>query len=73
MVAFALLSYTMSTLGYTPIIFIISYFLQPRIEESFIQTLVLLDNDITMLWTRPVAILLLLLSCITVYVLIKKR
>ena len=73
MVAFALLSYTMSTLGYSPIIFIISYFLQPRIEESFIQTLVLLDNDITMLWTRPVAILLLLLSCITVYVLIKKR
>lgn len=73
MVAFALLGYTMSILGYSPIIFIISYFLQPRIEESFIQTLVLLDNDITMLWTRPVAILLLLLSCITVYVLIKKR
>ena len=73
MVAFAILSYIMSINGYSPIIFIISYFLEPRIEEALIQTIALAENDITILWTSPVAIALLLLSFVTVFVLLGQR
>lgn len=73
MVGFALLAYGMNMFGYSPIIFIISYFLEPRIESAFIQTVVVLENDMNRLWHSPVAIVLLLLSVMVVYTLLKKN
>jgi len=67
MIIFAALGYLMTEFGYSPVIFIIAFFLGPRFEISLSQTLVLIDGDITAMAGYPIAIILLSLAVISVW------
>ncbi|PIE56127.1 MAG: Tricarboxylate transporter family protein [Desulfobulbus propionicus] len=58
MFIFAFLGYLMNVYGYSVIVFVIAFFLGERFELSLSQSLNILDGDITMLFSHPVALLL---------------
>tara|TARA_B100000795_G_scaffold209419_1_gene162979 strand:- start:843 stop:2342 length:1500 start_codon:yes stop_codon:yes gene_type:complete len=72
MLFFAALGYLMTTFGYSVILFIIAFFLEPRLETSLSQSLVLLNGDVSKVIYHPVAMSLLLLAAITLFWFIRK-
>ena len=64
---FAVLGYFMSAFGYSIIVFVIAFFLGERFELSLSQSLNIIDGDLTILLTRPVALILFALAIFSVY------
>lgn len=58
MLIFAILGLVMNALGFSVVIFIIAFFLGPRLEESLSQTLALLNGDVWALTNYPIALAL---------------
>ncbi len=67
MFVFAVLGYLMSAYGYSVIVFVIAFFLGERFELSLSQSLNILDGDISILLSHPVALLLLILSGLSIF------
>lgn len=59
---FAIIGILMNTLGYSGVIFILAFFLQPRLEESFVQSMTLLDGNMLNITSHPVALTFLILG-----------
>lgn len=72
MLAFALLGYVMMNMGYSVVLFIIAFFLEPRLEISISQTLVLLNGNWGNLLQYPVALLLMLITILGLGWFVKK-
>lgn len=73
MLIFAALGFVMSALGFSVVIFIIAFFLGPRLEESLSQTLALLNGDAWALLNYPIAIALVGLSAVTLIFIKRKQ
>lgn len=73
MLAFAALGYLMTSFGYSVVLFIIAFFLEPRLETSLSQSLVLMNGDLTKIINHPVAIMLLVMAVVAVFWLVRKR
>ncbi len=67
MFVFAVLGYLMSAYGYSVIVFVIAFFLGERFELSLSQSLNILDGDISILLSHPVALILLAFSVFSIY------
>lgn len=67
MLIFAVMGYLMASFGYSLVIFIIAFFLGPRLEKSIAQTLALTNGDLTQVFYSPVAVALLVLSVVSVF------
>lgn len=65
MLIFAAIGYVMTSFGYSVIIFIIAFFLGPRFEISLSQSLALMNGDWSQLVNYPIALVLIVLSVIT--------
>ncbi len=65
MFVFALLGYLMSSFGYSVIVFVIAFFLGERFELSLSQSLNIIDGDLTILLSHPVALLLFILAIVS--------
>ncbi|NKC11971.1 MAG: Tricarboxylate transporter family protein [Gammaproteobacteria bacterium] len=65
MLLFAALGYLMVAFGYSPVIFVIAFFLGPRFEISLSQSLALMNGDPTQVLQHPVAVILLVLSAVS--------
>jgi putative tricarboxylic transport membrane protein len=68
MLAFALLGYLMTSYGYPVVVFVIAFFLGPRFELSFVQTLIVTRGDVARLLDHPVALAFFALSLAALYV-----
>ncbi len=64
---FAVLGYFMTAFGYSVIIFVIAFFLGERFELSLSQTLCYLDGDYSLLLSRPVALMFLVLAILSIF------
>ncbi|WP_372613788.1 tripartite tricarboxylate transporter permease [Aquicoccus sp.] len=73
MLAFAALAYVMTTLGISVVVFIIAFFLGPRLEVSLSQTLALLNGDPTKLLNYPVGLVLALIALVTTVFLARRN
>ncbi|WP_244614807.1 tripartite tricarboxylate transporter permease [Pukyongiella litopenaei] len=73
LLVFAGLGYLMTCFGYSTVIFIIAFFLGPRFEVSLSQTLVLTDGNPAALTGYPIAVVLLVLSVISLFWLTSRR
>lgn len=67
MLVFAGVGYLMTAFGYSPVIFIIAFFLGPRFEVSLSQTLALIGGDAGALLKYPIALALLVLAVLSVW------
>lgn len=67
MLVFAGVGYVMNATGYSVVVFIIAFFLGPRLELSLSQTLNITNGDPLALMHHPVALALLLLAAVTAY------
>jgi len=72
MLIFAVLGYVMNAFGFSVVIFIIAFFLGPRLEESLSQTLALLNGDVTALMHYPIAFVLIVLAGVTLFMINRK-
>lgn len=73
MLTFAIIGYTMTHFGYSVVIFIIAFFLGPRLEISIAQSLALTNGDLTQIIRHPVAVALLFVSVVCVIYLHRKN
>lgn len=73
MLAFAVLAYVMTAFGISVVVFIIAFFLGPRLELSLSQTLALLNGDPLALLGYPVALALFALALVTAVALARRR
>jgi len=73
MLVFAVLAFVMSAFGISVVVFIIAFFLGPRLEISLSQTLSLLNGDPTKLLNYPFALLLMVLALGTAVALARRR
>jgi len=73
MLGFALLAFVMSAFGFSVVVFIIAFFLGPRLEISLSQTLALLNGDPAKLLNYPVGIALMVLAVCTAIYLARRR
>ena len=73
MLIFAVLGYLMASFGYSLVIFIIAFFLGPRLEISVAQSLALTNGDLTQILRYPVALALLIMSVISVVYLLRRN
>ncbi|MEN8172537.1 MAG: tripartite tricarboxylate transporter permease [Chloroflexota bacterium] len=64
---FALIGYLMNTLGYSPIVFVIGFFLGERFELTLSQSLNLIDGDPIILLFHPIALVLFAMAFASVY------
>ncbi|MFP4273587.1 MAG: tripartite tricarboxylate transporter permease [Paracoccaceae bacterium] len=73
MLVFALLAYVMTAFGLSVVVFIIAFFLGPRLEISLSQTLALLNGEPARLLDHPVGLLLMALALVTAVLLARRR
>ncbi|MBU2980753.1 tripartite tricarboxylate transporter permease [Lentibacter algarum] len=73
MLAFAVLGYVMTSLGIPIVVFIIAFFLGPRLEISLSQTLSLLNGKPEKLLDYPIGLVLMVLAVITAVLLSRRR
>lgn len=73
MLVFSVIGYLMSSFGYPLVIFIIAYFLGPRLEISIAQSIALTKGELWRVYEYPVAMALLLLSVITAGWMLRKN
>lgn len=73
MLVFALLAYVMSAFGISVVVFIIAFFLGPRLEISLSQTLALLNGQPQKLLDYPFALVLMALALVTAVALARRR
>lgn len=73
MLGFAMLALLMGAFGYSPFIFIIAFFLQPRLEESFVQTMSITGGNIMEILNHPVAVVFLAMALFAVIAFSKTR
>jgi len=67
MFLFAALGWLMTAFGYSVVVFIIAFFLGPRLELSLGQSIVILDGDIANLAGHPIGLGLLVLAAYMVW------
>lgn len=67
MFVFAFLGFLMNAYGYSVIVFVIAFFLGDRFELSLSQSLNILDGDMRILLSHPVALLLLVSAVFSIY------
>lgn len=67
MFLFAFIAYFMQAFGYSVIVFVIAFFLGERFELSLSQSLNLIDGDIAVLLSRPVALILFAMAVLSAY------
>ena len=67
MLIFATLGYVMKRLGFSIVIFIIAFFLGPRLEMSIAQSTALMSGDWTRIVEYPIAVALLVLSAVILF------
>ena len=67
MFVFAFLGYLMSSYGYSVIVFVIAFFLGERFELSLSQSLNIIDGDLTILFSHPVALTLFAMAIISIF------
>lgn len=65
--------YFMRVFGYSIVAFVIGYFLTPQLERSMSHALLLTDGDVMAFLQHPIAVLLLILSGISIYYLGPKK
>lgn len=65
MFVFTFLEYAMSSYGYSVIVFVIAFFLGERFELSLSQSLNIIDGDLTLLLSHPVALLLIIMAIVS--------
>lgn len=73
MLAFAVLAFVMNAFGFSVVVFIIAFFLGPRLEISLSQTLALLDGHPLRLLDYPFGLLLMALALATGVYLARRR
>ncbi|MCX7560231.1 tripartite tricarboxylate transporter permease [Sulfitobacter sp. F26204] len=73
MLIFAVLGLVMNALGFSVVIFIIAFFLGPRLEESLSQTLALLNGNPWALLNYPIALALVVLAAVVLFSTQRKR
>jgi len=73
MFVFAVLGYLMVSFEFSPVIFVIAFFLGPRFEISLSQTLTLVDGKPAALLNYPIAIALFVLAVISAVTIIRRR
>lgn len=67
MFLFAFLGYLMNAFGYSVIVFVIAFFLGERFELSLSQSLNIIDGDVTVLLSHPVALIMLCMAIVSIY------
>jgi putative tricarboxylic transport membrane protein len=67
MFAFAVLGYVMRKTGFSLVSLFIGFLLGPLLEHSLRQTMILYDNNILVLFTRPIALVVMLLTLFFVW------
>ena len=67
MLLFAVLGMGMTVLNYPTVVFIIAFFLGPRFELSLGQTATILRGDATNILNHPIAVVLILMSALSIY------
>ena len=72
MLFFAALGYVMNSFGYSVVLFIIAFFLEPRLESSLSQSLVLMNGDVSKVVNHPVALILFVLAAASLVVFVRK-
>ena len=72
MLFFAALGYVMNSFGYSVVLFIIAFFLEPRLEASLSQSLVLMNGDVSKVVNHPVALILFMLAAASLVVFVRK-
>ena len=73
MLVFAGIGYLLSSFGFSSVIFIIAFFLGPRLEISISQMLALTRGDLTQIIQSPVALALLGLSVVSLVFFLSRR
>jgi putative tricarboxylic transport membrane protein len=73
MLVFAMLAFVMQAFGISVVVFIIAFFLGPRLEISLSQTLALVNGDPARLLEYPVALGLAALAVVTAITLARRR
>ncbi|MEY8841837.1 tripartite tricarboxylate transporter permease [Cribrihabitans sp. XS_ASV171] len=73
MLGFAILAFVMTAFGFSVVVFIIAFFLGPRLEISLSQTLALLNGDPLMLLNYPFGLALMLAAPVAAVALARKR
>lgn len=65
MFGFAILGILMQAFGYSVVIFIIAYFLQNRLEETYVQSITILSGDFSNIFNHPIGVLFLVLAVVS--------
>ncbi|MFC3613944.1 tripartite tricarboxylate transporter permease [Lutimaribacter marinistellae] len=73
MLGFAILAFVMTSFGFSVVVFIIAFFLGPRLEISLSQTLALLNGDPLALLNYPFGLALMLAAPAAAVMLARKR
>ncbi len=73
MLGFAVLAFVMTAFGFSVVVFIIAFFLGPRLEISLSQTLALLNGNPLALLNYPFGLLLMLAAPVAAVALARKR
>ena len=72
MLIFAALGYVMTRYGFSVVIFIIAFFLGPRLEISIAQSTALMAGDWTRIVEYPIALALLTLAAVTLFFFLRR-
>ncbi len=72
-ICFAILGYFLRKLEFSFVTFVIGFVLGPMFELSLRQTIIILDGDVTMMASHPVAIVFLLMAVIVVILIARGR
>jgi putative tricarboxylic transport membrane protein len=73
MLGFAVMAFIMSAFGFSVVVFIIAFFLGPRLELSLSQTLALVNGKPLELLNYPLGLLLMLIAPVAAVLLSRKR
>lgn len=74
MVAAAAVGYAMVSLGYSFIAFIVAFILTPQLEGSIVQAIAISGGNLWIIFSHPVAIILLLMSlALALYLLVPRK
>ncbi|MDF0600450.1 tripartite tricarboxylate transporter permease [Psychromarinibacter sp. C21-152] len=73
MLVSAVFGYLMKTFGYSVVAFIIGFVLMAQLERSLLQTMLITDSNLWVVFQHPIAVVLLVLSAVSVLYLGPKR
>lgn len=73
MIGFGIFGYFMIKLGFSPVSFVIAYILEPLIELSFRQTMLIYQGDISVFFTHPLSVFFIILSVLAGFGIVRQR